>query len=130
MITTRGLVSTRELERAMQDCYGTEGYHKIDMFPYYFTDGVTQFCETADAFWFLTDTFCYIHEVLRKTKQDPRETFLAVYLKVSDKGPADLIITDGDNEELKKHHYTEVSVPAGEWVFFFEYGVFLWHMEH
>lgn len=125
------MITTTELEHIMHQCYGTEQYWVFPIMPAFkYTDGVQHFIDSADAYWFLTDTFCLISQVLDKLHSTPEQEFLAVYLKVSKEGPADLIITDGDSKELKKHHYNSVSVPCGEWTFFFEYGVLLWYMEH
>lgn len=125
------MISTNDLTKAMSQCYGTESYHILPMLPMFrFTDGVSTFCEKADAYWFLTDVLCYIVKILKKHKMKYDDEFFGVYLKVSKEGPADLIITDGNETELLKHHYDSVSVPAGEWVFFYEYGVLLWNMEH
>ena len=125
------MITTKELDTWMSQCYGTESYYIFPLLPQFkYTDGVQTFVEHAEAFWFLTDTLCYIHKTLQKLHKKPDQEFFAIYLKVSEQGPADLIITDGNEEELFRHHYTSVSVPAGEWVFFYEYGVLLWHMEH
>lgn len=125
------MINTHDLQEAMDNCYGTESYHILPLLPLFkFTDGVDIFCEKAEAYWFLTDTLVYIMRLLTRQKKKYDEEFYAVYLKVSEEGPADLIITDGNETELFKHHYKSVSVPKGEWLFFYEYGVLLWHMEH
>ena len=117
-------VETAELQEAMNQCYGTECYYKHPLFPQYnYTEGVKTFCEKAEAYWFLVDTFVKIMRFFKG------ESFLSIHLHVKD-DKADLIFCDGDDKELKKQHYSYTDCPEGDWHFFFIDGVLLWHMEY
>lgn len=113
-----------ELTEAMNQCYGTEVYYIHPLFPNFrYTEGVKVFCEKAEAYWFLTDTFIKLQRFFKG------ESFVSIHLRVKgDK--ADLIFCDGDDKELKRQHYNYTDCPEGDWHFFFIDGVLLWHMEY
>ena len=112
------------LTEAMNQCYGTEVYYTHPLFPnFYYTEGVKVFCEKANAYWFLTDTFIK----LQKSFKD--SSFVSIHLRVKD-DKADLVFCDGDDKELMRQHYKYTDCPEGDWHFFFIDGVLLWHMEY
>ena len=108
-----------ELENKMSYCYGTEHYHRNNLLPFVYTDGVKTFVENAGngAFWFLTECMILVKDIIE---------FSSIILTV-EKGKADILV----GKEKKKHiAYTDC--PDGYWEFFYEpeAKVLMWNGEY
>lgn len=118
------MITSEELQQKMNQCYGTEVYYKHPLFPRFnYTEGVKVFCESAEAYWFLTDVFVKLQRFFNG------ESFVSIHLVVKD-SKADLLFCDGDDKPLRKGKYSYTDCPEGDWQFFFIDGVLLWHMEY
>ena len=125
-------ITSEELKDIMSNCYGTEGYYSYGIVPSFkinLTDGVKTFIEKADAFWFVGDFYSYIPTIRKKA---PNEYFFAINLIVNEDETADMIITDGNCNELVKKHYDYTDCPVGEWKFYFDLDskVMMYYMEY
>ena len=121
-------MSRSNLEEVMSHCTGTESYHSFPLFPQlHFTDGVMTFIETANAWWFVSDT---IIEIIRLTQNHPDAMdFTAVDLTVKDE-KAEVVFKDGDNNVWKKKKYGYTDCPDCVLTFFFIDKVFLYSGEY
>ena len=111
--------ATLKLENEMAYCYGTEHYYR-----YYgnllYTDGVKNFCEKAEAYWFLDAVFSHLVTM--------PEDFYVITLKVNNDSTATLNIK-GDNAK-KTQNIPFTDCPAGEWKFYFSERVLMWWREY
>lgn len=90
---------TDDLELKDIDSYcGTMQYHNVLGFNV--TDGIAYIINNGYS-WFVTDTLA----VIKTNATIRKEEFLSIKLKLKNKG-AEVIITDGNDKELYKHHYS------------------------
>ena len=119
---------SQSLEEIMSNCIGTESYYSFPLLPNInFTDGVKTFVETANAWWFVSDSIIEIIRLAKKHKDALQ--FTSVTLTVKDE-KADVVFTDGNNNVYKKKHYSYTDCPACELTFYFIDGVFLYCGEY
>lgn len=117
-----------ELTEKMSQCIGTESYYSFPLFPAInFTDGVKTFVETANAWWFVSDSIIAIIGLIKKHKD--AMNFTAVHLTVQDE-KADVVFTDGNDNVWKKKHYNYTDCPNCNLTFFFIEGVFMYSGEY
>lgn len=105
-------MNTEQLAHNLRQFTGTEVYHRHP-FGLLMTDGALYFAENAGggAFW-LMDLLATQPEIREQARE-----FAVVDLIVSD-GEADLIATDGNDNEVYRRHIDFTDCPAGTWRFF------------
>jgi len=84
--------------RSLEMFTGTQSYYKFH-FGTLITDGVKYVCDNG-YYWFVSDAVIAI----KMKKLDKKHDFLVIQLKLKD-GEADMIIEDGDGNELYSQHY-------------------------
>lgn len=110
--------------KALGQFIGTQHHYKT--FPFgKVTDGVKYVMDNGYG-WFVTDALSVIGFYQRgKLRNEP---FLTVELEQAD-SEADLIITDGNNNELYRQHYAFTDAKRNLKLYY-EYGVLLLASEH
>ena len=107
--------------KALGQFYGTQQYYNV--MGVNVTDGIKYIMDNGYS-WFVTDAIAVIR-FTRKLKDQP---FLAVMLEQADR-EADLVITDGNDNELYRQHYKYTDAKRNL-TLFYEYGVLLLNSEH
>lgn len=114
------MIKSKELERIMVQCYGTEHWYRY--FPnadFLYTDGVKTFCENAEAYWFLTEVFL-------ATRGLPDDLY-TITLKVEGSGAN---IEINGEKKIRGWHIEFTDCPEGVWKFFYQNNVFMWKDEY
>ena len=117
---------TADLElKALGGFIGTEQYYKV--LGELVTDGVKYIMDNGYA-WFVTDALSVIAftEKFPKLRNQP---FLSVKLKRTGDSEAELIIEDGNYNQLYKQHY-DFTDAKRDLTLFYENGVLLLNSEH
>lgn len=107
-------MDTLELQSGLINFYGTENYYANPFYQWMrYTDGVKFFFENAGggAYWF-SDIIGTEMKKLTAT-----EEFIVIELK-SDGKSADIIGTDGNENEVYRRKIEFTDCPAGKWKFF------------
>ena len=97
-------MTEKDLElKDMEQFHGTHQYwHLGPLYPsVYITDGIKYIMDSGYS-WLVTDSMAVI-TLWPKVK---REEFVVVDLKLLDNSEADMVITDGNEKELYRQHYT------------------------
>ena len=103
---------------------GTENWHRHALNKQLLlTDGVVYFADQAGAWWFLD---IIATEVMRF---HPLKPFLLIALHVRE-GEADILVGDGDGENLYKRHIHFTDAPDGLWRFYLTDNVLLLPSEY
>jgi len=113
------MITSKELERELAQCIGTEHYYKLRIPKITYTDGVKVFAEKAEAMWLVVDIGLYLFKP--KLNRDP---FLSITLKVKD-NKGELVFDDGNDNVLYTKTYGYTDCPEGEWKFFYCDGVLM-----
>ena len=108
-------MNTSELQDLMSNYYCTDCYYKMPMLNMQYTDGVKAFAENAGAYWLLTDIALFVPKA---KKANPTEYMFSVHLVVN-KGKADLLFKDADDNVSYKRHYALTDCPDGDWIFYY-----------
>lgn len=103
-------MNTEQLQHELRHFTGTEHYH-LHPFNLLMTDGAKYFADKAGAYW-LMDIIATQPEIREQAKE-----FAAVDLIVAD-SEADLIATDGNDNEVYRRHIDFTDCPDGTWRFF------------
>ena len=104
--------NTIDLESQLGQFIGTENYYVNPLYPWMrYTDGVQFFANKAGTYWFLDILGT---ELMSKVRRNP---FMSITLEVKD-GVANILVTDGNDNNIwsRKEIYTDC--PAGDWRFF------------
>lgn len=88
-----------------------------------YTDGVKYFVEQVGGYWLLDILATEFFDLQHKAG------FLSVTLKVEG-SQADLVIEDGDYNELARKHIDYTDCPEGDWEFFYTDRVILLRSEY
>jgi hypothetical protein len=103
---------------------GTENWHRHGINrQMLLTDGVVYYADQAGAWWFLD---IVATEVMRF---HPVKPFLSIVLEVHE-GEADILVGDGDGDNLYKRHIHFTDAPAGQWRFYLTDNVLLLPSEY
>ena len=103
-------MNINQFKAELQGFTGTMQYHRLSYFPVLATDGVSFFCEKAQAYWLFDDM-----SAVTMSNQD--EEFIVAIAKSKD-AKCDVVYDDGNGNELFKQHYNFTDLPEGDWKFF------------
>lgn len=109
--------------KALGGFIGTQQYHRVWLGTLA-TDGVKYIMDNGYA-WFVTDAL----SVIKLKPELVAEPFLTVELHLREDSEADLIITDGNENELYSQHY-DFTDAKRDLTLFYENGVLLLNSEH
>ena len=115
---------SKELERIMSNCYGTENYYTNQFLHFKYTDGVDTFCKTAGAYWLLD-----IVESIIRDKPSYFDDFVVIKLTVQDNCKGLITFEDSENV-FYKQDIPFTDCPKGEWLFYYDNNVFFWNGEY
>lgn len=117
------LTSDTDLElNALEQFHGTQEYHSLEpLLPgAVVTDGVEYIMDNGYS-WVVTDA-CAIILLERKLKG---QAFVVVELKLLDNSEADIIYTDGNDNELYRQHYDYTNAKKGFKLYFTDHVMML-----
>ena len=117
--------TSEELKANLEQFYGTENYYANWLLKYRYTDGVHYFIKQTDAFWFLEE----INIIYVQLQNQGKAEFLSIKA-ISNGKKADIIVSDGNNNLLKKKHISLTDLPEGEWKFFLTNNILLLPTEY
>lgn len=101
-------MNTEQLQRELCQFTGTEHYHRHP-FNLLMTDGAKYFADKAGAYWLM--------DIIATQPEIHHEPFAVVDLIVAD-SEADLVVTDGNDNEVYRRHIDFTDCPDGIWRFF------------
>lgn len=114
----------KDLSNELAQFTGTETWHRHPPNrECLYTDGVKYFAEQVGGYWLLDILATEFFELQHKAG------FLSIALKVAGR-QADLVIEDGNDNELARKHIEFTDCPEGEWEFFFTDNVILLRTEY
>lgn len=118
---------TLELENYMANYYGTEHYYTDWAYKFKYTDGVKAFCEKAGAYWILdiVNSLFFEEKYAKKMNGD----FIAIKLNVVENNKATITFEDSESK-FYSQDIPFTDCPEGEWIFFYDDGILIWHSEY
>ena len=117
------------LAEQLEQFYGTEQYHKFNMFfRTVATDGVIYFAQHGQAFWAL-DEMCIMRMKLIEKMKITNNDWL-FFTITSKNGKADIVCDDGNDNILAKKHIAYTDLGAGEYKFYLMDNVLLLPSEY
>ena len=118
---------TIDLQSSLGQFIGTEQYHFNPLYRWLrYTDGVKYFAENAGggAYWFLDIIGTELVSLARS------QDFLTVDLKVHANESCDIVVTDGNDNELWRRLIGWTDCPVGDWRFFLQNNVLMLTSEY
>jgi len=110
-----------EIERALAQCYGTEGYYKnTGVLSFMYTDGVKMMWEMCEAYWLLIAISSYRR----------KEEFQVWTLKVEDNTAVLTMKEDSDRPDLVSQKIPYTDFPLSEITMFLIDGVLILTTEY
>ena len=116
-----GKVSTEELQQFI----GTEKYHKLNNLPIFATDGVTYFCEKAEAFWLFDEMSL---DVTMNKKLKEHADFIVCKVSAND-NEATITYEDGNYNQIIKRKI-DFTTLDGNYKFYIIDGIILLPSEY
>ncbi len=113
-------ISANKLKTEMQECRGTESYHKLSLTPLLATDGVRIVAEKAEAFWLI--------DVIGSYQINPKVKALAIQfwtLEVKDCHAILYCIEDSGMPRIVEQEIKYTDFPEGNWQFYVQQGVIM-----
>ena len=99
---------SEHLAQIMEHCYGTDNYHSELGLPFYYTDGMKTFCDTAQAYWI----FDIVMSVM-KTEPKMLSDLIAITLLVNNDNTATISFKNSE-ETFYTQEIPYTDCPCGE----------------
>jgi hypothetical protein len=112
------------LESALMQFMGTEHWYSHSLAPAMtYTDGVQYFAEKTESYWLLDVIATELFPMLKQ------HLFLFITVQ-SENGSCDIIVKDGDDQELISKHVPVTTLIEGSWNFYLYDNVLLLSSEY
>ena len=109
------------LQAELQQFYGTEKYHRLNITPIVATDGVKAFADKGNAYW-AVDEMCF-------KAMELKQPFLAVTI-TSSNNKAAITYEDGNCNQLKQDKISNTDLETGTYKFYITDNVIMLRSEY